>query len=246
MPPVVADGASAASTATTRRCPAFVRLALPLRRGHMNRCAVAAAALLRPAVRPRAFARTHRGGPTAVTRRARRPAPAAGDYGLLREIAIVPSASGRPVRAGPVAAQRNPLHHRTDRRRGGQRILVFPADVDAATAPSCTCARAAGEYTGRVSPARAARPPWSRPRRACPCSPRTSGSRGRCGRRPRPRSPPRRTVRPGPGRRRRGCPKPTTGALDNAGTPRTTAWWPSVRASAPSRIISSMNRNRDS
>ena len=37
-----------------------------------------------------------------------------------------------------------------------------------------------------------------------------------------------------------------TGALESCATPRTTAWWPSVRASAPSRIISSTNRNRAS
>ncbi len=37
-----------------------------------------------------------------------------------------------------------------------------------------------------------------------------------------------------------------TGALDSCGIPRTTAWCPSVRASAPSRIISSTNRNRAS
>ena len=37
-----------------------------------------------------------------------------------------------------------------------------------------------------------------------------------------------------------------TGALDSRSTPRTTAWCPSVRASAPSRIISSTNRKRAS
>ena len=37
-----------------------------------------------------------------------------------------------------------------------------------------------------------------------------------------------------------------TGALESCGRPRTTAWWPSVRASAPSRIISSTNRKRAS
>ncbi|COW31015.1 Uncharacterised protein [Mycobacterium tuberculosis] len=37
-----------------------------------------------------------------------------------------------------------------------------------------------------------------------------------------------------------------TGALDSCGRPRTTAWCPSVRASAPSRIISSTKRNRAS
>ena len=37
-----------------------------------------------------------------------------------------------------------------------------------------------------------------------------------------------------------------TGALDSCGTPRTTAWWPSVRASAPRRTISSTKRKRAS
>jgi hypothetical protein len=37
-----------------------------------------------------------------------------------------------------------------------------------------------------------------------------------------------------------------TGADDSRRTPRTTAWWPSVRASAPRRTISSTNRKRPS
>ena len=38
----------------------------------------------------------------------------------------------------------------------------------------------------------------------------------------------------------------TTGAPDSIGTPRTTAWWPSVRRSAPSRASSWANMNRAS
>ena len=37
-----------------------------------------------------------------------------------------------------------------------------------------------------------------------------------------------------------------TGALESRSNPRTTAWCPSVRASAPIRTSSSMNRKRDS
>ena len=37
-----------------------------------------------------------------------------------------------------------------------------------------------------------------------------------------------------------------TGAPDSRGTPRTTAWWPSVRTCAPSRASSLANTNRPS
>ena len=55
-----------------------------------------------------------------------------GDYGLLREIAIVPShQAAQFVRE---QLQRNGIRSTTAPADDGQRILVFPADVEAATA----------------------------------------------------------------------------------------------------------------
>ena len=57
---------------------------------------------------------------------------------------------------------------------------------------------------------------------------------------------PGRRARRAPGRRRPGCRGRSTGAPESRGTPRTTAWWPSVRRSAPSRASSWANMNRAS
>ncbi len=52
--------------------------------------------------------------------------------------------------------------------------------------------------------------------------------------------------RRGPARRRPGCRSPRPGHPTASACPRTTAWWPSVRTSAPSRASSWTNRNRPS
>ena len=71
------------------------------------------------------------GSDTASIRRSRRRSRP-GDYGLLREIAIVPShQAAQFVRE---QLQRNGIRSTTAPAEDGQRILVFPADVEAATA----------------------------------------------------------------------------------------------------------------
>jgi hypothetical protein len=55
-----------------------------------------------------------------------------GDYGLLREIAIVPSHQAAQFVRDQL--RRNGIRSTTAPADGGQRILVFPADVEAATA----------------------------------------------------------------------------------------------------------------
>jgi hypothetical protein len=55
-----------------------------------------------------------------------------GDYGLLREIAIVPSHQAAQFVRDQL--RRNGIRSTTAPAADGQRILVFPADVDAATA----------------------------------------------------------------------------------------------------------------
>jgi hypothetical protein len=72
------------------------------------------------------------GSDTAVPRQRRR--SKTGDYGLLREIAIVPSHQAaqyvrEQLRDNDIRSTTAPTDDGT-----GQRILVFPADVDAATA----------------------------------------------------------------------------------------------------------------
>jgi hypothetical protein len=95
---------------------------------------VSAAALLILLCVLAAFAGLLRWSYGSDTARPRRRRAKTGDFGLLREIAIVPSHQAAQfvqdqLRRNGIRSTTAPTDDRT-----GQRILVFPADVDAATA----------------------------------------------------------------------------------------------------------------
>jgi hypothetical protein len=95
---------------------------------------VSAAALLIVLCVLAAFAGLMRWSYGSDTARPKRRKSTNGDYGLLREIAIVPSHQAAQfvrdqLRHNGIRSTTAPTEDRT-----GQRILVFPADVDAATA----------------------------------------------------------------------------------------------------------------
>lgn len=95
---------------------------------------VSAAALLILMCVLAAFAGLLRWSYGSDTARPRRRKSKAGNFGLLREIAIVPSHQAAQfvrdqLRRNGIRSTTAPTDDRT-----GQRILVFPADVDAATA----------------------------------------------------------------------------------------------------------------
>ena len=187
----------------------------------------------------------------ARSRRPTRPRPMSTTTSLLRVVEPAQRRTdlGRPSgrRSGRTGRSSDRAVTTTSRlrsARGRPHVPAAHAHYDASSRARAQCSTAAEPQcpsVGYVDPAR-------RPRRARSASPRSTGSRGRCGATsatvggPR-RRPARRAPAPAPARMSWAHDR---GAGQPFGRPRTTAWWPSVRMSAPSRASSWTNMNRAS